>query len=115
MPRNELIDKLLGLFGQYPYWSLKNLRAQVQQPEAYLRQVLEEIAVLIRQGDFAATWTLKDQYKDRVDPSQDRVGTVAPETGDSFGLDGMSDAGQGESGLGSDDDDEDPALFESVA
>jgi len=114
--RNVLIDQLLELFGQYPYWSLKNLRARLQQPEAYLRQVLEDIAVLIRQGDFAMTWTLKDEYKDRIDV-EDRVGAlqVAPDAGDSFGMEGLSDTGRAESGLGSEDDDEDPGLFESVA
>ena len=71
--------------------------------------------MLIKQGDFAMTWTLKDEYKGGVELSQDRQGTVAPDAGEGFGLDGLSDAGQAESGIGSEDDEDDPNLFESVA
>lgn len=115
MPRNALFDLLLQKFSEYPYWGLKNLRAQVKQPEAYLRQVLEDMAVLIKQGDFAMTWTLKDEYKQKVELSQDRQGAVAPDTGDNLGLDGLSDVPPGESGADSDEDDENENLFEDVA
>jgi transcription initiation factor TFIIF subunit beta len=48
MPQNELLDRIFECFNRYNYWSMKALRAELQQPEAYLRETLEKIAVLAK-------------------------------------------------------------------
>ena len=40
------------------------LREKTQQPEAYLKEVLSEIAQLHRSGEFNGLWELKANYKD---------------------------------------------------
>ncbi|WAR60951.1 hypothetical protein PtB15_13B202 [Puccinia triticina] len=62
MPRTELIDALFASFLRYDYWATKTLRAQVKQPEAYLKEVLSEIATLLKAGPYNGHWVLKPQY-----------------------------------------------------
>ena len=92
MPENELMDLLFKCFSRFAYWPLRALKANVRQPEAWLRQVLEQIAILQKTGTFANTWTLKDEYQHMVkDPN-----SVAPDVAES------------------DDDDEDDVTLEDV-
>lgn len=44
---------------------MKALRKQTGQPDSYLRQVLEEIAVLNKAGSFANTYCLNSAYADQ--------------------------------------------------
>lgn len=44
---------------------MKALRQRTQQPDAYLRHVLEEVAVLNKTGKFANTYSLSDAYRDK--------------------------------------------------
>lgn len=62
MPKNELLDMLFGLFERWQYWSLKKLRAETQQPESYLREVLTGIADLHKRGPYVGNWSLKPEY-----------------------------------------------------
>jgi transcription initiation factor TFIIF subunit beta len=63
MPRNQLFDLLFSLFKDTPRWGVKVLREKTQQPEAYLKEVLGEIAWLHRSGEYNGLWELKDNYK----------------------------------------------------
>lgn len=63
MPRNELLDLLFKLFEDYEYWSLKGLRERTKQPEAFLKEVLESIAILNKKGPYALRYSLKPEYK----------------------------------------------------
>lgn len=63
IPQNELLDKLFALFKQYNYWSMKALREKTQQPEVYLRETLEKVAVLAKSGPFATHWSLKPENR----------------------------------------------------
>lgn len=65
MPRNELLDALFQCFSEFEYWSLKGLREKLNQPEAYLKETLESIAILQKTGAFALKWHLKPEYKTR--------------------------------------------------
>ncbi|CAG8720091.1 14624_t:CDS:2 [Rhizophagus irregularis] len=49
MPKNELIDLLFGAFEKYTYWTLRGLKDYAKQPESYLKDVLNEIAILDKQ------------------------------------------------------------------
>ena len=63
MPRNQLLDMLFGLFREKEHWSIKPLRERTQQPEAYLKEVLQEIAFLHRSGEHNGTWELLANFK----------------------------------------------------
>jgi transcription initiation factor TFIIF subunit beta len=62
MPRNQLLDILFSAFREQPHWGLKALRERTQQPEAYLKEVLTEIAALARAGEHAGTYALKPNF-----------------------------------------------------
>ena len=109
MPQNELLDLIYDCFKKYNYWPLKSLKTELNQPEAYLKQTLEMIAHLVRQGPHAMTWQLKPEskysaYADAQSYEQVKD-EIAPDSG--YGLDGPSDTGGGD---GSDDDDENVKL-----
>jgi transcription initiation factor TFIIF subunit beta len=64
MAQNELLDLIFAAFKEYNYWSMKALRARLQQPEAYLRETLEKVADMPKSGRFAMHWTLKPEFKE---------------------------------------------------
>lgn len=104
MPKNELLDMLFECFKEYKYWHLKDLRSRTMQPESYLREVLDSIAELVRQGASANTWRLKQTGPDggfdtsAFADAQEAVAPARPE------LDDLSD----------DDEDEKNVKMEDV-
>ena len=69
----ELLDMLARKFKDYRFWPLKALKEEVQQPEAYLREVLSKIAVLVKTGQAANTWTLKPSAAAAVNLTDDEM------------------------------------------
>ncbi|KAL2024168.1 hypothetical protein VTK56DRAFT_9324 [Thermocarpiscus australiensis] len=65
-PENQLLDAIAQCFSQHKYWSIKAFRGAIPQPEAYLRECLDKIAVLHRTGTFANHWSLKPEYQGMV-------------------------------------------------
>jgi transcription initiation factor TFIIF subunit beta len=63
IPRNQLLDLIFNLFRDTPRWGIKPLREKTQQPEAYLKEVLSEVAELHRSGEYNGLWELKDNFK----------------------------------------------------
>ncbi|KAH3665810.1 hypothetical protein OGAPHI_003998 [Ogataea philodendri] len=63
MNRDQLMKVLFNLFNEYEYWTLKGIREKTNQPEAYLKDCLENIAVMERKGTYALKYRLKDEYK----------------------------------------------------
>lgn len=58
--RDELLDLLFTIFNpEQPYWSLKDLRKRTLQPEAYLKEILGDIADFHRHGPNTNTFSLK--------------------------------------------------------
>lgn len=102
MPENELMDKLFESFREYNYWSMKALRARLEQPEAYLRETLEKVAVLAKSGPFSAHWSLRPEY--RATNYEGSNTAMAPDAG----LGEESDTGM------DDDDDAESIKFEDV-
>ena len=102
VPRNILVDRLLELFKEHRIWGLRDLKIKVEQPEAYVRDVLQEVAFMWRNGDWNGKWELKSEYKER-DAGLMNTTTVAPETVE-------SEAGT-PSGM---DDDDENETFEDV-
>ncbi|RDB30984.1 Transcription initiation factor IIF subunit beta [Hypsizygus marmoreus] len=64
MPRNQLLDQIFLLFRDPPRWGIRPLRERTQQPEAYLKEVLSEVAFLHRSGEYNGLWELKDNFKE---------------------------------------------------
>ncbi|KAI0394751.1 transcription initiation factor IIF, beta subunit-domain-containing protein [Xylariaceae sp. FL0594] len=63
LPQSELRDRIFNCYEQFAYWSLKAFKQTLNQPEAWLRENLEELAVLHKSGRFANHWELKPEYK----------------------------------------------------
>ncbi|KAL2159321.1 hypothetical protein VTH06DRAFT_2756 [Thermothelomyces fergusii] len=62
-PENQLLDAIAKCFSEHKYWSIKAFRGRIPQPEAYLRETLDKVAVLHRSGTFANHWSLKPEYE----------------------------------------------------
>ncbi|KHN95299.1 transcription initiation factor iif [Metarhizium album ARSEF 1941] len=82
IPKNQLLDLIFDCFRQYQYWSMKALRQKLQQPDSYLRQVLEEVAVLHKSGRFANHYGLNDAYKDKGGSEAKEEAAEAADEGD---------------------------------
>lgn len=63
IPRNELYDKLFRLFEEQECWTLRGLREVTRQPEVYLHEVLDTIAVLNKKGPNAMKYELKAEFR----------------------------------------------------
>ncbi|CCX32913.1 transcription initiation factor IIF, beta subunit-domain-containing protein [Pyronema domesticum] len=61
--RADLITQLFSHFSEHEYWSMKGFREVTNQPEAYLKEVLEDIAIMNRSGPYTGKWSLKEEFK----------------------------------------------------
>ena len=122
MPKNQLLDLLFKLFGERATWPIKLLRERTQQPEAFLKETLNEIGFLHRSGEHNGTWELKENFKEGV-RAQD-VFTVTELTGCTqakaeagpSGLPGMGGADvKMEDGGDEEEEDEDDEDMEEVS
>lgn len=120
--QNELLDRLYAAFSRYRYWSLKALKAETRQPEAYLKETLLKIATLVKSGPFAMTYTLNPEaemstYRNIAEGQL--LDEAAPDGGSGAGAEGEgggADGGGvcGEDGMDEDDDDDDDDDMEDV-
>ncbi|KAF8481354.1 transcription initiation factor IIF, beta subunit-domain-containing protein [Gautieria morchelliformis] len=76
MPQNQLLDALFGLFRENEFWSVKDLRLKTEQPEAYLKETLGQIATLHRSGPHNGLWGLMSNFKDGAPKSTTGDGAV---------------------------------------
>ncbi|KAI3332261.1 hypothetical protein HD806DRAFT_479912, partial [Xylariaceae sp. AK1471] len=82
LPQSELRDRIFQCYDKYAYWSLKAFKQTLNQPEAWLRENLEELAVLHKSGRFANYWELKPEYK-RLNVQSVEGAPPSPEPNDS--------------------------------
>lgn len=102
MDKDKLLDALQNCFKEYQYWSLRALRKRLNQPEAYIRESLEDMAVLMRSGDFVQNYKLKDDYARMLAQEDIPVkAEVAPEAK----IEDDSDDGTGDEMTGDDEGD----------
>lgn len=109
MERGALFDALSKCFAEFKYWSLRALRTRLRQPEAYIKEALDDVAVLVRSGDFAMTYKLKPEFEAARIADQTAVkDEVAPQM--------KSDEEESDQGTGDEagSDDDDPMDFEEV-
>ncbi|KAH7326652.1 transcription initiation factor IIF, beta subunit [Stachybotrys elegans] len=81
IPKNQLLDLIFNCFREYQYWSMKALRQRTQQPDSYLRQVLEEVAVLNKSGPFANHYCLNEAYREQVGSDSKEAAAEAADDG----------------------------------
>ncbi|KAF5355415.1 hypothetical protein D9757_011180 [Collybiopsis confluens] len=113
MPRNQLLDALFGLFREAPRWGIKVLRERTQQPEAYLKEVLSEIAFLHRSGEHNGYWEVKDTFKEEGMKPEDFPGPSALALpGAGAGSDVKKEGAEAFEDGEDDDDDEDEDMEE---
>jgi len=79
--REELVDMLHNAFDEFQYWPMKSLKQRTKQPEQYLKEVLPEIAQLIRSGSFASTWQRLPMYNATRNLSQQQAAAAPDELG----------------------------------
>ncbi|KAF8059210.1 tfg2 [Scenedesmus sp. PABB004] len=59
MGRDELEAELFKKFGEQPHWHFVQLQKEVDQPVAYLKEVLNDLAVQVKRGPHKDLWELK--------------------------------------------------------
>ncbi|KAJ4409045.1 hypothetical protein N0V91_002860 [Didymella pomorum] len=76
----ELLDLLHSLFDEYQYWSMKALKQRTKQPEQFLKEVLPELAHLVKSGSFASHWQRQQQFS--IDRNlNNQQSALAPDVG----------------------------------
>lgn len=122
MPRNDLLDLLFRLFEEFDYWSLKGLKDRTKQPEVYLKEVLETMAVLIKKGPYAMRYSLKPEYKQMKNKRKENGGAASSESFSQFieknaaasGAAGGAEAGTDEPAAEEDNEDDDEDMEDVV-
>ncbi|KAH7408428.1 transcription initiation factor IIF [Phaeosphaeria sp. MPI-PUGE-AT-0046c] len=91
--REDLIDMLHSAFDEFQYWPMKALKARTKQPEQYLKDILGEIAQLVKSGPFASTWQRNPFFNAQRNLSQlqEAAAPAGPDTGDSDAEEEMED------------------------
>lgn len=83
MPENDLLDLIFNCFARFRFWSMRALRAEIPQPEIYLRHTLEKVADLHRSGRFSNNWELKSENrKDGSASAEVKASEFVAETAD---------------------------------
>jgi transcription initiation factor TFIIF subunit beta len=99
-----LLKRLEDCFRRYKYWGMRALRNELKQPEAWIKENLEQIATLVRSGDFANNWQLKPEFANIIGSGDDVKEEAA-------NIESGTDMASGDE---MDDDDDDPADFQDV-
>jgi len=85
MDKEVLLRLLFDKFDDYEYWTMNGLKTSTHQPREYLKDVLSEIAMLVRSGPYHGTYQLKPEYRRREAassgkaPEEDGSGTLVKE------------------------------------
>ncbi|KAI5066414.1 hypothetical protein GOP47_0019038 [Adiantum capillus-veneris] len=61
--RGELEVMVFKLFEQQPYWTLKQLVNETQQPEAFLKEVMSELCIYNKRGPNQGKYELKPEFR----------------------------------------------------
>uniref|UniRef100_A0ACD5WJN5 Uncharacterized protein n=1 Tax=Avena sativa TaxID=4498 RepID=A0ACD5WJN5_AVESA len=65
--RKDLENILFKLFERQPNWSLKHLLQETDQPEQFLKEIMNDLCVYNKRGPNQGTHELKPEYKKSVD------------------------------------------------
>lgn len=67
LPRSAVLDILFTEFEKYPYWSFKAIAEVANQPHAWLKECLAEVALLVKRGPYAGMYQLLPEYRKNTD------------------------------------------------
>ncbi|XP_051226808.1 uncharacterized protein [Lolium perenne] len=65
--RKDLENILFKLFERQPNWSLKHLMQETDQPEQFLKEIMNDLCVYNKRGPNQGTHELKPEYKKSVE------------------------------------------------
>lgn len=68
--RDVVMSKILQMFEKQEYISFNEIKKATNQPEDYLREILNQVAKYISSGEHIKKWQLKEDYRHKV-PQQD--------------------------------------------
>ncbi|KAL6845228.1 hypothetical protein ACP4OV_024723 [Aristida adscensionis] len=68
--RGELENILFKLFERQPNWSLKQLMQETDQPEQFLKEILNDLCVYNKRGPHQGTHELKPEYKRHTEDNE---------------------------------------------
>ena len=63
MPEEELREHIFNMFEKQAFWKLKELNAELHQPEGHLKKMLDELCIHHRKGEHKTQFELKEEYK----------------------------------------------------
>ncbi len=66
LPHDDVIALLFQAYAEHQYWNFKGLAEYTHQPQTYLKEILGEIAQLVKRGSYSGTYELKEEYKNNI-------------------------------------------------
>tara|TARA_Y100001958_G_scaffold154555_1_gene143708 strand:+ start:1367 stop:1717 length:351 start_codon:yes stop_codon:yes gene_type:complete len=64
--KREVQNTLFNLFENHKYWKLSDLVEKTQQPQRYLKKILEEICDYEKYGEHAEHWVIKEEWRTNI-------------------------------------------------
>ena len=74
----DVTERLFGLFERHQYYRIKDLADLTNQPEPYLKLILEDIGKYNSSGPHRATWQLKAEYSHYAEPETETAPDPRP-------------------------------------
>ncbi|GAA97559.1 uncharacterized protein L969DRAFT_100540 [Mixia osmundae IAM 14324] len=62
-PRAEVTDQIMALFSTHEYWSLRNIKERIAQPDAWLKEIMTDVAIMNASGPYAGLYSLAPAFK----------------------------------------------------
>eukprot|EP00842_Homolaphlyctis_polyrhiza_P001024 jgi/Hompol1/1922/HPOL_002843-RA len=63
MERQDLLDLLFALFAEDSHWTFKALQDRTEQPQQWLKEIISEICVLNKRGQFSGMYEIKPELR----------------------------------------------------
>uniref|UniRef100_A0A914XZ56 General transcription factor IIF subunit 2 n=1 Tax=Panagrolaimus superbus TaxID=310955 RepID=A0A914XZ56_9BILA len=61
--REQVMDRIFDAFEKHQYYRLSDLQTLIQQPQGYLREILNDIAIYNTSPPHKSMWELKPEYR----------------------------------------------------
>lgn len=101
MERDALESLILKQFHRRDHWAFNELQDITNQPSAFLKEVLDQLCILIKKGQFKSTFELRPEYRissktTSTDATSDSTSTTTSTTAEAMDeddedLDDLSD------------------------
>ncbi|KAJ3101225.1 hypothetical protein HDU97_001576 [Phlyctochytrium planicorne] len=63
LPKEELINQIFAVYKENEYYYFKELVERLKQPQAYLKEVVNEVCDLVKKGEEHGKYALKADYR----------------------------------------------------